>query len=37
MEAVTDLRIDATSIIRGMSREKPVLDLVRWIETIWSA
>lgn len=29
--------MDATSMMRGMSREKPSLDLVRWIERIWSA
>jgi len=31
------LRIDATSMMRGMSREKPSLDLERWIAMIWSA
>lgn len=31
------LRIEASSIIRGMSREKPEEVRVRWIEYIWSA
>jgi hypothetical protein len=31
------LRIEATSMIRGMSREKPAEDLVLWILHIWSA
>lgn len=31
------LRIDATSIMRGMSREKPSLVLDRCMELIWSA
>lgn len=29
--------MDATSIISGMSSEKPADDRVRWIEYIWSA
>lgn len=28
--------MDATSIIRGMSKEKPALDFVRYIEYPWS-
>ena len=31
------LRKDATSMINGMSREKPALDLVLCIEYVWSA
>jgi hypothetical protein len=30
--ANTNLSSEATSIIRGMSREKPALDLVRYME-----
>jgi hypothetical protein len=30
--AMANLSSDATSMIRGMSREKPALDLVRCIE-----
>jgi len=29
--------MDATSIINGMSSEKPALDFVRCIEYVWSA
>jgi hypothetical protein len=32
MCGVTNLRSDATSMMSGMSREKPALDLVRCIE-----
>ena len=31
------LSIEATSMMRGMSREKPSLLFDRWIEKIWSA
>jgi hypothetical protein len=34
--AMANLSSDATSMIRGMSREKPALDLVRCIEYAWS-
>lgn len=32
----TDLSKEATSMMRGMSREKPALDLLRCIEMAWS-
>lgn len=31
------LSIEATSIMRGMSNEKPALDLLLWIAIVWSA